>query len=60
LNINVVNASGTVYAYNSGIYYSPYSGDDITISYTANKTTDLGKSLGAHQALELGNRYMYF
>ena len=59
LNITVKDESGTEYKYDSNIYYGLSDGDSRTISYTANNSSDLGKSLGVHQGFELGNRYIY-
>ncbi|MBO4770692.1 MAG: hypothetical protein J5563_07935 [Clostridia bacterium] len=59
LNVTVRNASNVIYSYTSMIYNGVTNGNSVSISYNANNSTDLGKSMCVHQSFELANRYMY-
>lgn len=60
LNVSVFPAgSSSVYSYTSDTYYDLGIGASKDISHTFENTTDIGKAVSIHQALEMANRFVY-
>ena len=57
--ISVTDISGATYVYTSNTYSDVSEGASLTISYTANNSTNLGKSFSVQQAMALASRYIY-
>ena len=54
-NICVVNGSNATYTYESGV---SGASSNITIGYTAENNSFLGRSISVHQGMALANKYM--
>ncbi|MDR0832415.1 MAG: hypothetical protein LBM99_05920, partial [Bacillales bacterium] len=57
-NISVETASGTVYTYSDGTFYSISSLSSLSVNFELDNISDGGKAFQVHQALHLG--YLYY